>query len=144
MVKERHHHGDQGGFLTAMQASCAGEDAPGLADQIPSDPALNGAVNEILHRGRHVSESSGRPNEKAITIFEIGGLGIGWTLRWDCWLGGLVIGRDTRHCAQDGLAPIDRLHPLAACLCKLLGRAVPAVEENQDAGRGQGNRTHRP
>gem|GEM_PF-4833199 len=59
VVQEGEHHGEEGGFLSAVLGGGAGEDGGGFAGEFCAEPQGDGAVDEVFHGGCHVAEAGG-------------------------------------------------------------------------------------
>lgn len=59
LVQEGEHHGEEGGFLSAVQGGGAGEDGGGFAGEFCAEPQGDGTVDEVFHGGCHVAEAGG-------------------------------------------------------------------------------------
>ncbi len=137
-MQQRQHHRQQRGFLATMQAAGRGEHAGRLARQRARQPFGDGAVEEVLHRRRHVAEAGRAAERQADALVQVAQFDIGRAVGGDVRRGGLAHRRDRRHRAQPRVGAGHAVDAGGDQFGELAGAAVTAVVEDQDVGHEGG------
>ena len=131
VVQEGEHHGEEGGFLSAVLGGGAGEDGGGFACKFCAEPLGDGAVDEVFHGGCHVAKAGWAAEGKGGAGFEVFGGGVGCAAVGDVFFDGFADGGDFGDGAQYGFAACDAFDAACDLAGKVEGAAVLGVVEDE-------------
>ena len=131
VMQQRQHHAGKHRFLAAVHARGRGKHAARFADHRAGEPQGGGLVEEVLERGRHVSEVTGAADEQAVAVLEVAGLRVGQTAVGHRVFGLLGHRRHGRKPAQHRLAIRVGIDSEADFLGHARHAAVAAVKDDQ-------------